>query len=85
MIKNVIHKMIAITGALSIALVFCVIAAAQSNGRIDAEILDLQGQPWVGLTVEIKNEGSGQLYHLKTDARVSSPRLDWRRERTRSS
>ena len=69
MIKNVIHKMIAITGALSIALVFCVIAAAQSNGRIDAEILDLQGQPWVGLTVEIKNEGTGQLYHLKTDAK----------------
>jgi hypothetical protein len=64
-----IKKMIAVTGALSIALVFCIIAAAQSNGRIDAEILDLQGQPWAGLTVEIKNDGTGQLYHLKTDAK----------------
>jgi tetratricopeptide (TPR) repeat protein len=64
-----IKKMIAVTGALSIALVFCIVAAAQSNGRIDAEILDLQGQPWAGLTVEIKNDGTGQLYHLKTDAK----------------
>jgi tetratricopeptide (TPR) repeat protein len=62
-------KMIAVTGALSIALMFCVIAAAQSVGRIDGEILDLQGQPWVGLTVEIKNDGSGQTYHVKTDSK----------------
>ena len=61
--------MIAVTGALSIALVFCVIAAAQSIGRIDGEILDLQGQPWPGLSVEIKNDGSGQTYHVKTDSK----------------
>jgi len=63
------RKIIAATGALCIALVFCIIAAAQGSGRIDGEILNLQGQPWAGLTVEIKNDGSGQIYHVKTDAK----------------
>ena len=69
MSKNMTKKMIAVAGALSIALVFWVIAAAQSIGRIDGEILDLQGQPWPGLSVEIKNDGSGQTYHVKTDSK----------------
>lgn len=64
-----IKKIIAVTGALSIALVFCIIASAQAIGRIDGEVLDLQGAPWAGVNVEIKNDGSGQIYHVKTDAK----------------
>ncbi len=47
------------------ALLFPAIAAAQ-NASIHGQVLDKDGQPWVGVSVQIKSE-NGQTFNLKTD------------------
>lgn len=61
------RKVISILAALAFALVFATIASAQGNGRLNGEIKDKDGNPWVDLTVEIKNPDTGQTLTLKTD------------------
>ncbi len=47
------------------ALLFPAIAAAQ-NASIHGQVLDKDGQPWVGVSVQIKSE-NGQTFNLKTN------------------
>lgn len=54
--------------ALALALSVATIVAAQTSTRIDGQVLDLQGQPFAGVTVNIKNTGSNQSYSVKTDS-----------------
>lgn len=42
-------------------------AAAQNNASIHGQIRDLEGKPFVGVAVTIKNLAQGQTYELKTD------------------
>jgi len=51
--------------ALVICLAWATIAAAQ-NAMVSGQVLDPDGKPWVGVTVQIKSE-SGQTFTLKTD------------------
>lgn len=51
--------------ALAVALLFPAIAAAQ-NARVNGQVLDRDGKPWAGVTVEIKSD-SGRIFTLKTD------------------
>ena len=52
--------------ALALALLLATIAVGQGSTRVDGQIFDIQGKPWVGITVVLKSE-SGQAYTLKTD------------------
>lgn len=54
-------------GMLAISLLFAAIAFAQGTGRLNGEIMDKDGKPWEGLTVEIKNPDTGQTMTVKTD------------------
>lgn len=54
-------------GMLAITLLFAAIAAAQGTGRLNGEIMDKDGKPWEGLTIEVKNPDTGQLITLHTD------------------
>ena len=51
---------------LALALLLATIVVGQGSTRVDGQILDIQGKPWVGITVIMKSE-SGQVYTLKTD------------------
>jgi tetratricopeptide (TPR) repeat protein len=51
---------------IALALLLATIVAGQGSTRVDGQILDIQGKPWVGITVILKSE-SGQAYTLKTD------------------
>lgn len=51
--------------ALLAAAVFPMIAAAQS-GSVHGQVLDKDGKPWPGVSVQIKGE-NGQTFNLKTD------------------
>ena len=53
--------------ALMLALSFASISAAQGTGRVEGEVLDLNGKPYPDVNVEIKNPDTGQAYNLKTD------------------
>jgi tetratricopeptide (TPR) repeat protein len=53
--------------ALALALTFATIVAAQGTGRIEGEVLDMNGKPYPDVTVEIKNPDTGQTYTTKTD------------------
>jgi len=52
---------------LALALSIATAVAAQTSTRIDGQILDLQGMPFAGVTVNIKNTGSNQAFSVKTD------------------
>jgi tetratricopeptide (TPR) repeat protein len=60
-------RLIPAWGMLAITLVFAAIAAAQGTGRLNGQILDKDGNPWEGLTIEIKNPDTGALITLHTD------------------
>jgi tetratricopeptide (TPR) repeat protein len=51
--------------ALIVVLAFASIAAAQ-NARVNGQVLDRDGKPWVGITVALKSE-NGRSFTLKTD------------------
>jgi len=52
--------------ALLLALLLPVIAAAQNSASIAGQVLDRDGKPWMGVTVEVKSE-AGRIFTLKTD------------------
>jgi tetratricopeptide (TPR) repeat protein len=52
---------------LAAAVLFPAIAAAQGTARLEGQVLDLNGKPYPDVTVEIKNEGTGQIWNPKTD------------------
>jgi tetratricopeptide (TPR) repeat protein len=54
-------------GAWLVLCMFATIAAAQGTGRIDGEIIGLDGQPYADKTVTLKNPDTGQVFTLKTD------------------
>lgn len=53
--------------ALALVVAFAGLAAAQGTGRLEGQILDLEGKPFPALTVQIKNPETGQSYTTKTD------------------
>ncbi len=56
-----------IWGALALALAFAALAAAQGTGRLEGQVLDLEGKPFANLAIQIKNPETGQSYTTKTD------------------
>lgn len=61
------RRMISGWGALVIVLAFAASAAAQGTGRVNGQIIDKDGNPWEGVSVEIKNPDTGQVNTVKTD------------------
>lgn len=61
------RRVISVWGALAMLLVFAANAAAQGAGRLNGQILDKQGNPWEGVSVELKNPETGQTFTFKTD------------------
>lgn len=51
--------------ALAVALLFPAMAAAQ-NARVTGHVMDRDGNPWVGVSVQIKGQ-NGQTFNLTTD------------------
>jgi len=52
--------------ALFLALLLPAIAAAQNHASVVGQVLDKDGKPWVGITVELKSD-VGRVFTLKTD------------------
>ncbi len=52
--------------ALFLALLLPAIAAAQNHASINGQVLDRDGKPWAGVTVEIKSD-VGRVFTVKTD------------------
>lgn len=61
------RRVSSVWGALALALAFAAVAAAQGTGRLNGEVKDKDGNPWEGVTVEVKSKDTGQTYTLKTD------------------
>lgn len=59
------RRLIPVWVALVVALLFPAIAAAQ-NARVFGQVMDRDGKPWAGVSIEIKSQ-NGQTYSLKTD------------------
>lgn len=59
------RRLIPVWVALVVALLFPAIAAAQ-NARVFGQVMDRDGKPWAGVSIEIKSQ-NGQKYSLKTD------------------
>jgi len=53
--------------ALILALLFPVIAAAQTTGQIVGVVLDTNGKPYPDVLIEIKNPDNGKVFNTKTD------------------
>jgi tetratricopeptide (TPR) repeat protein len=60
-------KLIRISAAFVLALLFASVAVAQDTGRLDGNIMDKEGKPYPDVTVAIKNSDTGQTYTVKTD------------------
>lgn len=52
--------------ALFLALLLPAIAAAQINASVSGQVLDRDGKPWVGVTIQIKSD-NGRIFTVKTD------------------
>jgi tetratricopeptide (TPR) repeat protein len=52
---------------LALALLMAAIVGAQGSTRIEGQVLDVQGNPWPDITVEIKNPDTSQVFTVKTD------------------
>ena len=59
------RRLIPVCLALAAVLLFPLMAAAQ-NGRVNGQVMDRDGNPWVGVSVQIKS-ANGQTFNLKTD------------------
>jgi tetratricopeptide (TPR) repeat protein len=62
------RKAMLMLGAWLMVCMFTSIAAAQGTGRLNGEIIGLDGAPYAGKTVLLKNPDTGQTFTLKTDA-----------------
>jgi tetratricopeptide (TPR) repeat protein len=60
-------KLVRISVALVLAVLFASVAVAQDTGRLNGEILDKEGKPYPDVTVAIKNPDTGQTFTVKTD------------------
>ena len=61
------RRLIPVWAALVLALLLPAIVAAQGSTRVDGQVMDIQGNPWPDVTVEIKNPDTGQTFTMKTD------------------
>src|SRR5580704_17238867 len=61
------RKAISILGAWVLVAMLAATALAQGTGRLNGEILDKDGKPFVDQAVTIKNPETGQVFNLKTD------------------
>jgi tetratricopeptide (TPR) repeat protein len=61
------RRLIPAWAALVLALLLPTIVAAQGSTRVDGQVMDIQGNPWPDVTVEIKNPDTGQTFTIKTD------------------
>jgi tetratricopeptide (TPR) repeat protein len=61
------RRLIPVWAALALVLATAQIVAAQGSTRVDGQVMDIQGNPWMDVTVEIKNPDTGQTFTLKTD------------------
>ena len=52
---------------LVLVLLTAAIVRAQGSTRIDGQVLDIQGNPWPDVTVQIKNVETSQQFTVKTD------------------
>ena len=60
-------RMISALAALLLALFLVPIAGAQSSTRVEGQVMDIQGNAWPDVTVQIKNADTGQTFTIKTD------------------
>jgi tetratricopeptide (TPR) repeat protein len=61
------RRLIPAWAALVLALLLPTIVAAQGSTRVDGQVMDIMGNPWPDVTVEIKNPDTGQTFTIKTD------------------
>lgn len=61
------RRLIPAWAALALALLVPTIVAAQGSTRVDGQVMDIMGNPWPDVTVEIKNPDTGQTFTIKTD------------------
>jgi tetratricopeptide (TPR) repeat protein len=61
------RRLIPFWAALALTLLLAGIVAAQGSTRLDGQVMDIQGNPWADVTVEIKNADTGQTFTVKTD------------------
>ena len=61
------RRLIPIGATLALVLLLATIVAAQGSTRLNGQIVDGNGKPWVGVTVQLKNPDTGQTFTLKTD------------------
>ncbi|MGA8222598.1 MAG: tetratricopeptide repeat protein [Candidatus Acidiferrales bacterium] len=61
------RRLIPVWRALILALLFPVIAAAQTTGQLVGDIKDTNGKPYPDVLVEIKNPDTGKVFNTKTD------------------
>lgn len=52
---------------LALTLLLAAVVAGQGSTRLDGQVLDIQGNPWPDVTIEIKNADTGQSFTVKTD------------------
>jgi tetratricopeptide (TPR) repeat protein len=64
---NHMRRLIPIGATLALVLLLATIVAAQGSTRLNGQIIDGQGKPWPGVTVQLKNPDTGQTFTLKTD------------------
>jgi tetratricopeptide (TPR) repeat protein len=60
-------RLIPICGALALIFMLALAAYAQNDSRLDGQVMDKDGNPWVGVTIKVTNPETGQTYTLKTD------------------
>ena len=61
------RRLIPAWAVLVFVLLLPTIVAAQGSTRVDGQVMDIQGNPWPDVTVEIKNPDTGQTFTIKTD------------------
>ncbi len=52
---------------LAIALLMAPMVGAQGSTRIEGQVLDVQGNPWPDVNIQIKNDDTSQVFTVKTD------------------
>lgn len=60
-------RKIAARTLITLAFLLAAISAAHAQGRIDGTVLDMNGKPFVGATLQFKSAETGQSYSVKTD------------------
>src|SRR5277367_1350541 len=65
--EKYMRRAFSILSAFVLTLAFAAAAGAQDVGRLNGEVLDRDGKPYVDVTVTIKNNDTGQTFTDKTD------------------